>query len=61
MLYMLAESAAPIIDWSNIITANSFSGITNGVATVLPVVIPVGLALAAVPIVWKFVKKFMRG
>ena len=49
------------IDWSNIITQNSFSGLLDGISDVLPVVVPVGLIIAGVPVVWKFVKRMMRG
>lgn len=63
MLYGLltGSSAANAIDWSTIITADSFNGLTNGISTVLPVVIPAAIGIAAVPVVWKLVKRFMRG
>lgn len=49
------------IDWSSIITSNSFSGLLDGVSTVLPVVVPVALVIAGIPVVWKLVKRMMRG
>lgn len=61
MPFAMLGEAATTIDWSTIITANSFAPLLNGISTVLPVVIPIGLSLAAVPIVWKYLKKFMRG
>lgn len=58
---LTGSSAVNAIDWSTIITADSFNGLTNGISTVLPVVIPVAIGIAAIPVVWKFVKRFMRG
>lgn len=54
-------TTAPTIDWSSIITADSFSGLLSGISTVLPIVVPVALVIAGVPIVWKIVKRMMRG
>lgn len=53
--------AAPSINWGSIITSSSFDGMLNGISTVLPVVVPVALVIAGIPVVWKLVKKFMRG
>lgn len=60
-MLLTGETTASTIDWSNIITANSFSGLLDGISDVLPVVVPVGLIIAGVPVVWKFVKRMMRG
>lgn len=60
-LLLTGESTAPTIDWSSIITADSFSGMLTGVTTVLTVVVPVALVVAGIPVVWKLVKRFMRG
>lgn len=49
------------IDWSTIITASSFEGMLDGISDVLPVVVPVALTIAGIPIVWKLTKRFMRG
>lgn len=46
--------------WSGLITAESFSGITDGITTALPVVIPVALGLMAIPIVWGFIRKMVK-
>lgn len=56
-----AGTTASTIDWSNIITASSFDGMLDGISTVLPIVVPVALVVASVPVVWKIVKKMMRG
>ena len=56
-----AGEAAASIDWSSIINSNSFSGLLDGVSTVLPVVVPVALVIAGIPVVWKLVKRMMRG
>ena len=61
MLLTGETPAVASIDWSNIITQNSFSGLLDGISDVLPVVVPVGLIIAGVPVVWKFVKRMMRG
>lgn len=58
---LLTASTTTGIDWSTIVTADSFSGILGGISQVLPVVIPVAIGIAAIPVVWKFVKRFMRG
>lgn len=55
-----AETVASI-DWGNIITSNSFSGLLDGVSDVLPVVVPVALVIAGIPVIWKLVKRMMRG
>ena len=60
-LIATSGSTAPTIDWSSIITADSFSGMLTGVTTVLTVVVPVALVVAGIPVVWKLVKRFMRG
>lgn len=54
-------TTAPSIDWSSIITSSSFDGLLNGITTVLPVVVPVALVIAGIPIVWKLIKRMMRG
>lgn len=54
-------TTAPSIDWSTIITSDSFNGLLSGISTVLPIVVPVALVIAGVPIVWKIVKRMMRG
>ena len=63
LLNMLATggTTAPTIDWSTIITSSSFEGLLNGITTVLPVVVPVALVIAGIPIVWKLIKRMMRG
>lgn len=58
---LLTGESTTGVDWSSIITADSFSGLLDGVSDVLPVVIPVAIVIAGIPICWKFVKKFMRG
>lgn len=58
---LLTAETTSAIDWSTIITAQSFSGLLDGISDVLPVVIPVAIGIAAIPVVWKFVKRFMRG
>ena len=54
-------NTAPSIDWSTIITSSSFDGLLSGITTVLPVVVPVALVIAGIPIVWKLIKRMMRG
>ena len=63
LLNMLATggTTAPTIDWSTIITSSSFEGLLNGITTVLPVVVPVALVISGIPIVWKLIKRMMRG
>lgn len=54
-------TTAPSIDWSTIITSSSFDGMLTGVSTVLTTVAPVALVIAGIPVVWKIVKRMMRG
>lgn len=55
-----SASGTPTIDWSTIITADSFSGLINGITTVLPIVIPIGIMIAGIPVIIKLVKKNMK-
>lgn len=43
-------------DWSTI----DLSGITSGVYSALPVIIPVAVSLMAIPIVWGFIRKMVK-
>lgn len=43
-------------DWSSI----DLSGITNGVQSALPVVIPVAVGLMSIPIIWGFIRKMVK-
>ena len=43
-------------DWSTI----DLSGITSGVYSTLPVIIPVSVALMSIPIVWGFIRKMVK-
>lgn len=58
---LLTGESASTIDWSTIITANSFAGMLDGITDVLPVVVPVALTIAGIPVVWKLTKRFIRG
>lgn len=65
VLYGLAltggETATSTINWANIITADSFAPMLNGISTVLPVVVPVGLTITGLFVVWRIVKKMVKG
>ena len=54
-------AATTSIDWTQIVNSNSFSGLLDGVSDVLPVVVPVALVIAGIPVIWKLVKRMMRG
>lgn len=56
ILNTLVASASTAYDWSTI----DLSGITNGVNSALPVVIPVAVGLMAIPIVWGFIRKMVK-
>ena len=49
------------IDWSSVITSSSFDGMLDGISTVLPVVVPVGLTITGIFVVWRLVKKMAKG
>lgn len=57
---VLSASGTPTIDWSDIIKPESFSGLINGITTVLPIVIPIGIMIAGIPVIIKLVKKNMK-
>lgn len=48
------------VDWSSLISADSFNGIILGVTTSLPIVIPVAITLMGIPIVWAFIRKMVK-
>ena len=60
-LMLTGGTTAPSIDGSTIITSSSFDGLLSSITTVLPVVVPVALVIAGIPIVWKLIKRMMRG
>ena len=49
------------INWGSVITTSSFDGMIDGISTVLPVVVPVGLTILGVGVVWRIVKKMAKG
>lgn len=49
------------IDWSTIVGGLDFSGITDGVSAVIPVAAPIGLAIAGAFVVWRVLKRFIKG
>ena len=58
---LVATSTDPVaLNWSNIINANSFDGMMNGINSALPIVVPVGLTILGLGIVWKLIKKFAK-
>ena len=58
---LLATSSDPVaLNWSNIINANSFDGMMSGINSALPIVVPVGLTILGLGIVWKLIKKFAK-
>lgn len=58
---LVAEASTPVaLDWGNIINANSFDGMMNGINSALPIVVPVGLTILGLGIVWKLIKKFAK-
>ncbi len=60
-LLVALEGTGASVDWSTLITSNSFSGIIDGINDVLPVVIPVAFTIMSIGIVWGFVKRFILG
>lgn len=58
---LVASASSGTINWGSIVTADAFDGMLNGISTVLPVVAPIGLTIAGIPIVWKLVKRFIKG
>lgn len=58
---LVATSTTPVaVDWTNIINANSFDGMMSGINAALPIVVPVGLTILGLGIVWKLIKKFSK-
>lgn len=60
-LALTGETSTSSINWGNIITADSFKPMLDGISTVLPIVIPVGLTITGLFVVWRVVKKMVRG
>ena len=58
---VLEGASAGTINWGNIITSSSFDGMLNGISTVLPVVVPVGLTILGIGVVWRVTKKMAKG
>lgn len=48
------------VDWSTLITADSFNGIISGITGSLIVVIPACLTIMGIPIVWGFIRKMIK-
>lgn len=48
------------VNWGSLITSTSFDGIIGGINDVLPVVIPVGITIIGIGIVWRMVKKMIK-
>lgn len=58
---LVAEASDPVaLNWANIINANSFDGMMTGINSALPIVVPVGLTILGLGIVWKLIKKFAK-
>lgn len=57
---LVASSDPVALNWSNIINANSFDGMMSGINSALPIVVPVGLTVVGLGIVWKLIKKFTK-
>lgn len=57
---LVASSDPVTLNWANIINANSFDGMMNGINSALPIVVPVGLTILGLGIVWKLIKKFAK-
>lgn len=57
---LVATSDPVAINWSNIVNANSFDGMMTGINSALPIVVPVGLTVLGIGVIWKLIKKFAR-
>lgn len=58
---LVATASSVSIDWSNIITADTFAPVLSGISTVLPIVAPVGFLIASIPVIIRICKKLMKG
>lgn len=59
----LVASSTPTpvaVDWTSIVNANSFDGMMTGINSALPIVVPVGLTILGLGIVWRLIKKFAK-
>ena len=57
---LVASSDPVAINWSNIVNSNSFDGMMTGINSALPIVVPVGLTVLGIGVIWKLIKKFAR-
>lgn len=58
---LVAEASSLSIDWSNIIKAETFEPVLDGISAVLPIVAPVGFLIASIPVIIRLCKKLMKG
>lgn len=60
---MPAETAAavmPSVDWSTVFGGLDFSVLTQGVVTIIPILLPVLLVVYGMKNGWRFAKKSLR-
>ena len=57
---LVASSTPVAVDWTSIVNANSFDGMMSGINSALPIVVPVGLTILGLGIVWRLIKKFAK-
>lgn len=58
---LIASASSGTINWGAIVTTEAFDGMLDGISTVLPIVAPIGLTIVGIPVVWKLVKRFVKG
>lgn len=57
---LASSNSLATVDWSSLITADSFNGIISGITGALVVVIPACLTIMGIPIVWGFIRKMIK-
>ena len=58
---VIAEQTLPAVNWSETFSNLDFSVLTQGVVTIIPILLPVILTVYGMKNGWRFAKKSLRG
>lgn len=60
MPIVLAEATMPTVNWSTVFGSLDFSVLTEGVVSLIPILLPVLLVVYGMKNGWRFAKKSLR-
>lgn len=58
---VVAAATMPDVDWATAFGSLDFSVLTDGVVTMIPIMLPVLLAVFGIKNAWRFARKSLRG